>query len=213
LHGLYAITPDDAWYYADTPALLDQVVRAIAGGVQLLQYRNKSCHFSLKLAQAKAIKTICRAHDVCFIINDDLELALATEADGVHLGKDDSTLGIARQLLGDEAIIGISCYNRLDLALTAQAQGANYVAFGRFFPSQTKPDAVQAVPALLREAKAQLCIPIAAIGGITAANAKQLICAGADMLAVVHSVFSHESVTQAAYTLARCFGTKSLVDT
>jgi len=205
LYGLYAITPDDARYCADTLALQTQVEQAIAGGACVIQYRNKSLQYTQKLAQAETIKSICRANQVCFIINDDLELAQATDADGIHLGKDDSDLGGARRRLGEKAIIGISCYNRLDLALAAQAQGADYVAFGRFFPSQTKPDAVQADPDLLREAKAQLRIPIAAIGGITAENAQPLIDAGADMLAVIHSIFGDENVIQSASRLAACF--------
>jgi len=205
LCGLYAITPDNTQYRADTETLLAQVKQAIKGGARLIQYRSKSSQFPLKLAQAKSIKSICRASQVYFIINDDLELARATDADGIHLGKNDHDLSVARQYLGDEAIIGISCYNRLDLALAAQMQGADYVAFGRFFTSQTKPDAVQADLALLHQAKTQLHIPIAAIGGVTSENARQLIDAGADMLAVIHGVFGHRDVTQSAYKLAQCF--------
>jgi thiamine-phosphate pyrophosphorylase len=135
---------------------------------------------------------------VTLIINDDVELAGNCGAHGVHLGKDDADLRSARSLLGSGAIIGVSCYNDLSLARQAAGLGADYVAFGRFFPSQTKPGAIQASPDLIRQARQELSLPIAAIGGITPDNAGQLIDAGADMLAVVTGIFATADVQRAA---------------
>ena len=150
-------------------------------------------------------------HNVCFLVNDDVAIAREVGAQGVHLGQGDSSLVQAREILGDSAIIGISCYNKLELAIRAQEQGADYVAFGRFFSSQTKPSAVQADIDLLIRAKSELSIPIACIGGITAENAKLLVSAGADMLAVINAIFGSkdnvgaEDVRLAAQQLAESF--------
>ncbi|HHJ16015.1 MAG TPA: thiamine phosphate synthase, partial [Gammaproteobacteria bacterium] len=181
LRGLYAIT-DAGLQHPDR--LIDAVTRAIDGGAQLIQYRDKSGDTRLRSRQASALATLCNTHNILLIINDDLELAAACGAHGVHLGRYDPDLQQARQQLGHDAIIGISCYNRLELAHKAAQQGADYIAFGRFFPSHTNPDAVTAEIDLIRQAKQQLTLPIAAIGGITTANAAPLIEAGADMLAV-----------------------------
>jgi thiamine-phosphate pyrophosphorylase len=157
------------------------------------------------LNQAQQLLSLCNQFGATFIVNDDVDLAAAVHAHGVHLGGEDVPLPQARQRLGAEAVIGASCYNRLELAVRAQQQGADYVAFGRFFPSRTKPQAVPADIALLRQAKAQLHLPIVAIGGITAQNGAQLIAAGADMLAVVEAVFAQEDIAAAARQLAECF--------
>jgi thiamine-phosphate pyrophosphorylase len=148
---------------------------------------------------------VCRQHGVLFIINDDVTLAKETRADGVHLGREDVPLAEARKLLGTRAIIGVSCYNELARAQAAQKQGADYVAFGRFFPSRTKPQAVQANLDLLREAKRKLHIPVVAIGGITPENGASLIAAGADALAVIEGVFGQADVRAAAERYARLF--------
>ena len=195
LRGLYAVT--DATLQAPEQ-LVASVSRAIDGGAALVQYRDKSGNSRLRLRQANTLADLCRARGVPLIINDDVKLAGICGAQGVHLGKDDSDPGSARSLLGAEAIIGVSCYNDLSLARQAARLGADYLAFGRFFPSQTKPGAVQASPDLIRQAKQELSLPVAAIGGITPDNAGQLIDAGADMLAVVQGVFAAADIQNAA---------------
>ncbi|KPJ93227.1 MAG: hypothetical protein AMJ53_07775 [Gammaproteobacteria bacterium SG8_11] len=204
LRGLYVITP--ALPKANSPKLLRDVELALRGGAHLVQYRDKSRDRTRRLAEATKLMKLCNRYHAIFIVNDDVELAAAIQAHGVHLGGEDTPLAQARQRLGDQAIIGASCYNRLELAVNAQQQGADYVAFGRFFPSRTKPQAVPADVALLRHAKAQLHLPIVAIGGITAQNGAQLIAAGADMLAVVDAVFAQEDILSATRQLVNCFG-------
>ena len=201
--GLYAITPCSSIQPLTTPELLCRVQQALEGGARILQYREKQHSLAAKKQQALALKSICAEYSACFLINDDVPLAQAVHADGVHLGKDDGSLSEARSKLGDEAIIGISCYNQLPIARQAQQQGANYAAFGRFFPSSTKPNAAQADISLLRQAKSELSIPIVCIGGITVENAKLLVSAGADMLAVIDGLFGVDNITQAAREFSR----------
>ncbi|MDJ0834198.1 MAG: thiamine phosphate synthase [Gammaproteobacteria bacterium] len=203
LRGLYGIT--DHQLLGDRANLTTAVSQALQGGMRLLQYRAKQLPPSQRLTQAEALRQLCSEHDALFLINDDVELALAVSADGVHLGRDDTSIAQARAQLGSQAIIGRSCYNRLELAQQAQAEGADYVAFGRFFPSQTKPNAVQAEPALLQQARAELTLPICAIGGITPANASILVEQGADMIAVIQGLFAHSDVLARAQKLSRLF--------
>ena len=186
IQGLYAIT--DAELIADND-LFTAVEAAILGGAKVIQYRNKSASQLQQYQQALQISSLCRQHHVLFIINDDPVLAREVNADGVHVGRDDGKIADARQQLGAHAIIGVSCYNQLKNAEDAIAQGADYVAFGRFFPSQTKPHALQAELSLLDQASRHLSVPIVAIGGITLHNARQLISHGADAIAVIHSLF------------------------
>lgn len=200
--GLYAIA-DSALLAGMEPTT--QVDAAIAGGAVLVQYRDKGTDTAQRCAQARALLACCRAHKVPLLINDDVELAAAIGADGVHLGRDDTALATARQRLGPHAIIGVSCYNLLPHAIAAAETAADYVAFGRFFPSQTKPRAVQAEVDLLRRAKHRLRIPLAAIGGITADNGAALIAAGADLLAVIHGVFAQPDIAAAARNIAGLF--------
>ena len=198
LSGLYAIT---------TPSenLPQQVEAAIAGGARVIQYRDKSSDRPLRLEQAQQLSLICRAADVPLIINDDVELAARVSAAGVHLGRDDIAFSNARRDLGDNAIIGLSCYNDFDLALQAQRQGADYIAFGSFFDSPTKPLAIRADKSLLQRAKQELEITVVAIGGITTDNGKILIEAGADMLAVITALFAQADVEQASRSFAQLF--------
>lgn len=200
--GLYAI--------ADTRVLSDQrmtsaVHAAIEGGACVVQYRDKRNDPEGRVRQARALAALCRDTGALFLVNDDVELAARIEAQGVHLGRDDMTPGAARRRLGPATVIGVSCYNELARAVRAQEDGADYVAFGSFFPSRTKPDAVRADLELLRAARAQLKIPIVAIGGITAANGAELIAAGADALAAVEGVFGQSDVRTAAASIARLF--------
>jgi len=200
LRGLYAITLE----HAGTKSAA-QVERAIAGGAQVIQYRDKSEDHQHRLEQARSLNAICRRAGVPLIVNDDVALAAAVEAAGVHLGHNDAAPAAARDLLGPRAIIGVSCYNRLDLALAARDQGADYVAFGSFFPSSTKPLAVRADIDLLRRARRELRLPLVAIGGITPENGAVLVGAGADMLAVVTGVFGAPDPQAAARAYARLF--------
>ncbi len=201
LRGLYAITNGD-----NVPRLLERVAAAIAGGAVVVQYRDKSADNSRRENEARDLLVLCRSYGVPLIINDDVALAATIGADGVHLGCDDAAVDEAQQVLGDGAIIGVSCYNNFDLAMAAQQAGASYVAFGRFFASHTKPDAVPASLDLIRQAKAQLSIPVVAIGGITPDNAAPLIDAGVDMLAVVHGIFGQADPEQAARRYTQLFG-------
>ncbi|MDA1107901.1 MAG: thiamine phosphate synthase [Proteobacteria bacterium] len=194
LRGLYAITGGDVM---GVERLVQAVTQALEGGATLIQYRDKSADAPRREAEASILLEICRRHQVPLIINDDAALAHAVSADGVHLGRDDASIADVRRMLGRHAIIGVSCYNVLARAQTAEAAGADYVAFGRFFASRTKPYAVEADVDLLRSARAMLRIPIVAIGGITPANGASLIAAGADMLAVVEGVFGASDVRAA----------------
>lgn len=204
--GLYAVTPD----IADTPGLLATAEAALAGGARLLQYRNKSASSELRLAQARALLALCRGFQVALIINDHLDLALAVNADGLHLGAEDGSLAAARARLGPARILGASCYDRLERALAAERLGADYVAFGSFFASSVKPGAARAPLALLRQAKRRLSVPVVAIGGITLDNAPQLIAGGADGVAVVSALFGADDVRLAARRFSALFARREL---
>jgi thiamine-phosphate pyrophosphorylase len=202
LKGLYAITPE---HPHPARSLAEQVAAAITGGARVIQYRDKSKDHAKRRREAAELVDLCRRRGVPLIVNDDLELAAAVGADGVHLGRDDVAPASARQRLGPGALIGVSCYNELALAEQAQESGADYVAFGRFFPSGSKPLAVQAEPTLLRQARPCIHLPIVAIGGITPENGRLLVVAGADMLAVIGAVFDRPDTASAAAELANLF--------
>ncbi len=202
MHGLYAIT-DSALQPANE--LIENVEKAIVGGAKVIQYRDKSTDQALRLKQARELVTLCSKYQVPLLINDDVALALECGADGVHLGKDDASVTLARQTLGQQAIIGVSCYNQWNLAVAAAKNNVNYIAFGRFFRSQTKPDAASADLGLVRQAKRQLPVSVVAIGGITPENGGTLIDAGADTLAVVQGVFGADDITAAARQYAALF--------
>ena len=195
LAGLYVITDTQR---TQRDALVSAVAAAIAGGARIVQYRDKSGDAERRLVEASALRALTLAHNVVFLINDDVTLAHAVAADGVHLGREDGAIANARKTLGDEAIIGASCYNEFALAEQAVLAGADYVAFGAFYPSKTKPQAVPASLMLLAQARAQLPVPVCAIGGITLEHAPPLLAAGADMLAVISAVFAAPDVQTAA---------------
>ena len=203
LRGLYAITSEAVC--ADTATLLDAAEAALAGGARLLQYRDKWNSAATRASHAHALLGLCHEHAALFIVNDDVELALACGADGVHVGNTDASLETARARLGAQAVIGVSCSGSLQRALDAQAGGASYVAFGRFFDSRTKPTAPPAAPGLLDLARPQLRIPVCAIGGVTPDNAGDLIARGADMVAAVDGVFGAADVETRARQYARLF--------
>lgn len=191
LRGLYAIT--DSQLLAGK--FLPYVEAALDGGVTLLQYRDKSTDEARRLREAEALRVLCERYKTQLIINDDAELA-ARLGVGVHLGQTDGPLTPARSLLGSRAIIGSTCHAQLELAEQAAREGASYVAFGRFFNSNTKPGAPAADVALLERARPLLHLPIAVIGGITLDNAAPLVAHGADLLAVIHGLFGAESTRE-----------------
>ena len=205
VHGLYAITPDDA----DT-ARLEASVRALfaaaAGSCAALQYRNKSASLPQRLDQARRLAALARTSRVAFIVNDDIELAVAVAADGVHLGREDGDIGAARRRLPGK-LLGASCYDSLATARDAVAAGANYVAFGSVFPSATKPGAVRAPLRLFREASA-LGVPLVAIGGITLENAATVLEAGADALAILSGLFEARDIGEQARAFGRLLAAK-----
>ncbi len=204
--GLYAIT-DAALLPADR--LIAAVAEVVSGGAVMVQFRDKVSSTAVRRYQARALADLCRERTVPLIINDDVLLAKEVGADGVHLGRNDTTLAAAREALGVNAIIGISCYNEPERALRAQADGASYVAFGCFYPSSTKPHAVRASPAMLHGITARLSVPVAVIGGITPENGASLVGAGADLLAVISGVFDAPQPRAAAEAYSRLFQNRS----
>ena len=199
LRGLYAITPDEP----DTEALAGKAEQALAAGVAALQYRNKVLSREKRREQARRLAALAQGYGVPFIVNDDVEIALAVGANGAHVGREDAAVAAARGRLPGR-ILGASCYDSLALARAAVAAGADYVAFGAVFPSPTKPGAVRAPLELFREA-APLGVPLAAIGGITAENAPRLIEAGAQLLAVISDLFDAADIGARARQYARLF--------
>ena len=193
LRGLYAITPDGF--------LMEDVLKVLEGGIAALQYRNKTAVREQRVAEARELAGICRRYGVPLIVNDEVELALEVQADGVHLGRGDGELGVARKKLRGR-ILGASCYNDAELARNAVHAGADYVAFGSVFPSPTKPAAVRAPLALFQQ---DLPVPLCAIGGITLANAPQLVEAGADLVAVISDLFDAPDISLRATQYRKLF--------
>ena len=181
--GIYAITPNQVLALDAIEHMLNRYQP------YALQYRHKTDDQALKLAEAKALKQLCSLHNTVFIINDDINLAQKVGADGVHLGQEDGNIAKARAQLGDQALIGASCYNQIELALQAQAAGADYVAFGALFASPTKPEAVPCSLETITQAKTQLQIPIVGIGGITLENQQQALTAGCDAVAMITALY------------------------
>lgn len=203
LKGLYAITPD----WDDTARLATVTEAVLKGGCRLLQYRNKtatSCH---RDEQAVALRGLTRRYAARLIVNDDLDLALACEADGVHLGADDGDLAEARRRLGPERLVGASCYQSLALAEAAARAGADYVAFGSFYASPTKPLAKRADPSLIGAARARTGLPVCCIGGIDLGNAAPLVTGGADLLAVISGVYNSPDPERASRDFTKLFET------
>lgn len=199
--GLYAVTPE----LTDSFALIGKVDAALRGGARVIQYRSKAIAESLRRTQAGELARLCRNWNALFIVNDSVALAREVDADGVHLGKDDGGVLAARSMLGPGKLIGVSCYNEIGRAREAQSQGADYVAFGSFFSSSTKPHAIQTGTELLQIAALEIALPVVAIGGINENNAAALIAAGADAVAVVSALFDAIDVEAQARRFARLF--------
>lgn len=187
VRGLYAITQTDG---KTSETIIQEVSSALKGGASVIQYRDKSPTDAIYLA--KELLSLCKHHQVPLIINDDADLAYRIGADGVHIGRDDGKILAARKILGTQAIIGLSCYDDINIAFKAESKGVDYVAFGRFFPSSSKPLASPAHIETLRLAKKQVNVPIVAIGGILPENGRQLITAGANVLAVIGGIFDRD---------------------
>lgn len=202
LKGLYAITDQ---HLIPEKNFSETIELALQGGTRIIQYRDKSGDLQKRLQQASMVRDLCTRYQATCIINDDIGLARAVNADGVHLGKDDAALTAAREELGEDAIIGISCYNDIELAIAAEKNSADYVAFGTMFPSPTKPDAVTAGPDIIPQARQQLDIPVCAIGGITEENIQRLIQNHTDMAAVISTLFAAEDIKRSASQLSRYF--------
>ena len=203
--GLYAVTPE-----LTTVETLEPLVRLVLeGGARMVQFRDKSSDPGAREITALKLNRLCTEFGVPFIVNDDVELACAVEANGVHLGRDDVSVATARRALGAQRIIGVSCYNDPNLAMAALAEGADYIAYGSFFPSLTKPRAVRADLALVKQTRPRIPVPIAGIGGITADNAAPLVSAGINLLAVITDLFSAPDPKAAAQRFTRLFDARS----
>ncbi len=204
LRGLYVVS-DRTLIEARGLQLTEAVEQALSGGARIVQYRDKDSDSNRREHEASELLRLCKKSNAYLLINDDVALAKTIGAHGVHLGQGDAALAQARAQLSPAAIIGITCHADLALAQQAQQNGASYVAFGRFFPSQTKPEAPPAPIQVLSQAKAALSIPIVAIGGITPVNAPALLAAGADMLAVIHAIWGQDDIRQASAQFAELF--------
>jgi thiamine-phosphate pyrophosphorylase len=201
IKGIYGITPE----IEDTTELIAKVTAVLSGGAGVIQYRNKISAYAKRREQCTELLACVRDFGATLIVNDNSTLALEIGADGVHLGRDDESVEIARQRLGPDRIIGVSCYNDMERARAAQAAGADYIAFGSFFPSPTKPAAARASPSLLRAAKTELTVPVVAIGGINTSNAAALITAGADALAIVSGLFQSSEIEEQTREFLKLF--------
>lgn len=203
LRGLYLITPDDD----DSDRLVERVAALLPARPALLQYRNKRADATRRLDEARALKALCDAAGVPMVVNDDWRLALEVDAAGAHLGEDDGDIAEARRS-GPRLLLGASCYDELPRAERAVAAGADYLAFGAFFPTRTKATSRRATPALLAAA-APLHRPRVAIGGLTPDNAAPLVAAGADLLAVVGAAFDAPDPLAAARRFQALFDAPS----
>ena len=201
MKGLYLVTPD----WDDTEALIKTTEIALTVGVGLLQYRHKTASGELRLEQASALLKICRQHNVPFIVNDHIDLCIALDGDGIHVGGTDASVAVVRTLIGKDKILGASCYGDFALAEQAQIAGASYVAFGGFYPSRVKKYEVSTPASIVSKAKSELTVPVCVIGGMTPENAKPLVKEGADMVAAISSVYSAADIATAVREFAAFF--------
>lgn len=199
LRGLYIVTPD----WDDTEQLVAATEQAILGGATLVQYRHKTADAVLRKQQAGALLQVCRRHNTPFIINDHVELCLELDAEGIHVGGTDASVAQVRAQVGQDKIVGASCYGTLQLARDAYAAGASYVAFGGFYPSRVKKYDFQTAPEIVAASKKEIPLPVVVIGGMTQANCLPLIAQGTDMVAAISSVYMTEDPQAAAREFAQ----------
>jgi thiamine-phosphate pyrophosphorylase len=201
MRGLYIVTPD----WDDTAKLLEATDAALRGGAAIVQYRHKTADANLRREQAECLLELCRSYQRPLIINDHVDLCIALDADGVHVGGTDASVAEVRAALGSTKIVGASCYGSLDMARNVHRAGASYVAFGGFYPSRVKKYAVTTSPDIVAQAKAEIPLPNVVIGGMTHLNAAPLVACGADMVAAISSVYSAGDPESAANGFADLF--------
>jgi thiamine-phosphate pyrophosphorylase len=202
MRGLYLVTPD----WDDTRQLLEITELALRGGAALVQYRHKTADAALRQEQAECLLALCRSYQRPFIVNDFVDLCMALDADGVHVGGTDESVAQVRAIVGSEKIVGASCYGSLELARNAYRDGASYVAFGGFYPSRVKKYPVSTAPEIVAQAKQEIPLPSVVIGGMTAANAAPLVAQGADMVAAISSIYLAGDPQGAAREFAELYG-------
>lgn len=201
MNGLYVVTPD----WDDTQQLLEVTEMALKGGASVVQYRHKTADASLRREQGECLLSLCRSYGRPLIINDFVDLCMEIDADGVHVGGTDLAVAKVRAAVGPGKIVGASCYGELALAHSAHQAGASYIAFGGFYPSRVKKYPVTTPPAIVTHAKAEIALPVVVIGGMTADNATPLVAAGADMVAVISSIYQAADPLAATRKLAALF--------
>lgn len=201
MKGLYLVTPD----WDDTQKMLDVTEAGLRGGASIVQYRHKTASPELRREQAAQLQALCRRYGRPFIINDFVELALALDADGIHVGGTDAAVAQVRAAVGPAKIVGSSCYGSLQLARDAHASGASYVAFGGFYPSRVKKYEVSTPPEIVAQAKKEIPLPNVVIGGMTQENSAPLVQQGTDMVAVISSIYMADDPESAARGFARLF--------
>lgn len=201
MQGLYLVTPN----WEDTARMVRITETALHAGAAMVQYRNKDAHARLRREQGAALLTLCRRYGRPLVINDHLDLCLTLGADGVHVGGTDLSVRAVRAALGPDKIVGASCYGELDLARAAERDGASYAAFGGFYPSLVKQYSFVTAPAIVREARAELALPIVVIGGMTPDNAAPLVARGAHMVAAISSIYNVEDTESAVRAFDQLF--------
>jgi len=204
MHGLYIVTPD----WDDTQKLLEITELALKGGAALVQYRHKTAAAALRREQAECLLELCRSYSRPLVINDFVDLCLALDADGVHVGGTDAAVAEVRAAIGPDKIVGASCYGDLQLARSAQAAGASYVAYGGFYPSRVKKYPVTTPATIIAASRAEIALPVVVIGGMTVENAAPLVAGGADMVAAISSVYLAADPQLAAGKFAGLFAAR-----
>jgi len=204
MHGLYIVTPD----WDDTQKLLEITELALKGGAALVQYRHKTAAAALRREQAECLLELCRSYSRPLVINDFVDLCLALDADGVHVGGTDAAVAAVRAAVGPDKIVGASCYGDLQLARSAQAAGASYVAYGGFYPSRVKKYPVTTPATIIAASRAEIALPVVVIGGMTVENAAPLVAGGADMVAAISSVYLAADPQLAAGKFAALFAAR-----
>ena len=201
INGIYAITPD----WEDTRQLIIKTEELLLNKINLLQYRNKKVSKQLRMTQAKELQALCHHYQVPFIINDDYELCGILNADGIHLGKDDITIEEVRDRLGNDIIVGISCYNDFERVNKMMATNSDYIALGACFPTKTKPNAPHASLNFLENVVEISIRPVVAIGGINLDNCLPIINSGVNAIAMINALYSTDKVSNKIFEIKRKF--------